>query len=286
MNSSVDLHCHSIASDGTFTPREVVKLAKESGLSGLALTDHDTIAGIAEATTAAREFDIDFIPGIEISCVSPRPSTIHLLGYGIDPMSPNLVTLTSTLIDGRNRRNERMVQKMNALGLPVTLDEFRAEAGGDVIGRPHMAAVLVRKNIVSNMAEAFNLYLGTGGKVWVDKEQLTAREAIDLIHRSGGLAVLAHPTQLRKNNDAQLQSAIKNLVDLGLDGLEVIHSDHRDRFIDRAMEIAAHYNLLMTGGSDFHGSNKKHIRLGFARDRRVPRAMFDALLARLLKVEC
>src|SRR5689334_14747159 len=188
----VDLHCHSTASDGTMSPAEVVRLAKDSGLSGLALTDHDTTAGCAEAEAEARRVGIDFLCGIEISCHYPRPGTMHLLGYGIDPQSPPLRELTSTLIEGRDRRNEEMVRRLNEIGIPISLQDVRNEAGGEVIGRPHIAAALVRRGIVSNTGEAFRHYLGAGGSVWVDKEQLSSRQAIEMIHEAGGLAALAH----------------------------------------------------------------------------------------------
>jgi len=140
---------------------------------------------------------------------------------------------------------------------------------------------MIDKNVVSNTAEAFRVYLGSTGSAWVDKEQLTPRQAIEMVKNSGGLAVLAHPSQLRKTNDAQLKATIKDLVDMGLDGIEVIHSDHRESFIDKLMDLARKYNLCMTGGSDFHGSNKPYIKLGKASGRRIPREFFDELIARL-----
>jgi predicted metal-dependent phosphoesterase TrpH len=276
----VDLHCHSTASDGTLSPADVVRLAKELDLSAIALTDHDTTAGCAEAEAEARRAGIDFLCGIEISCHYPRPGTMHLLGYGIDSDHPALTRLTQTLIEGRDRRNSEMVRRLNDIGIPVTLDDVRNEAGGEVIGRPHIAAALVRRGIVSNTGEAFRHYIGAGGSVWVDKEQLSPRQAIEMIHKAHGLAVLAHPTQLRKTNDAQLTCTIKDLVDMGLDGLEVIHSDHRESFVDKMMELAKRYGLLTTGGSDFHGAAKPYIQLGRAGRRRIPREFFDTLLQR------
>ncbi|CAN5666539.1 PHP domain-containing protein [soil metagenome] len=280
----VDLHCHSTASDGTLAPADVVRLAKESGLSALSLTDHDTIAGVAEAASAATEMGIDFISGIELSCLYPRPGTMHLLGYGIDIASPALAELTRILIEGRERRNLEMIRKLNDSGIPITLEEIEALAGGEVIGRPHMAAALVKKNIVSNTSEAFRVYLGSSGSAWVDKEQLTARQAIEMVHNAGGIAVLAHPSQLRKTNDAQLRAAIKDLVDIGLDGIDVIHTDHRESLIDKLIDIARRYDLLMTGGSDFHGANKPFIKLGRAGNHRIPRPLFDELRSRSASV--
>src|SRR5262249_46744184 len=161
------------------------------------------------------------------------------------------------------------------------LEDVQRQAGGEVIGRPHIAAALVRRGIVSNTSQAFREYIGSGGKVWVDKEHLTPRQAIASIHAAHGLAVLAHPMQLRKTNDAQLKATVKDLLDMGLDGIEVIHSDHRESYVDKLMEIARRYRLLMTGGSDFHGANKPHIQLGRAGRRRISREFFDALIDRL-----
>jgi predicted metal-dependent phosphoesterase TrpH len=275
---SVDLHCHSTASDGTLAPEEVVRLAKRNGLSALALTDHDTVAGIPAASAEAATLGIDFLPGIEISCEYPRPGTMHLLGYGIDPSSPTLADLTRTLVQGRDARNLQIVRKLNEIGIAVSIREVEDIAGGDVIGRPHFAEALVRRGIVSHTAEAFKMYLGQGGRVYVDKEQLTAKRAIEMIRESGGLPVLAHPSQLRKENNAQLENTIKELIDYGLAGIEVIHSDHRDSFIDDLCDMADRFKVLKTGGSDFHGGNKPHIELGKASNRRIPREYFDELV--------
>ncbi len=278
--SYVDLHCHSTASDGTLSPEEVVRLAKQIGLTALALTDHDTIAGIAAAAAEAQKLGIVFLPGIEISCEYPRPGTMHLLGYGINPQDPTLTDLTRTLIAGRDERNQKIVDQFNALGIPITLDEIKQIAGGKVIGRPHIAEALVRRGIVSNKQEAFDRYLGQGGRVFVDKEQLTAKQAIQMVRDSGGLPVLAHPSQLKKENNAQIENAIKELIDYGLAGVEVIHSDHDPALIDFLSSLAERHKLLKTGGSDFHGGNKPKIQLGTAAGQRIPREYFDALVAR------
>ena len=277
----VDLHCHSTASDGTFAPSEVVALAVSSGLSALALTDHDTIAGVSEAAEAARKAGLDFLPGIEISCDVPRPQTMHLLGYGVDPLSPILHDLTRRLLQGRNDRNPRIIEKLNELGVAISMQEIEAEAGGEVVGRPHIAAVLMRKGYVGSIKQAFDKYLAQGGAAYFDKERLTAQQAIGLVRQSGGIPVLAHPVQLRTENDAQLERIVKDLKDVGLAGLEVIHSDHDAALVEKYSRLADRFSLLKTGGSDFHGTNKKDIRLGIANGRRIPRDFFDALLERL-----
>jgi predicted metal-dependent phosphoesterase TrpH len=161
------------------------------------------------------------------------------------------------------------------------MDEVEAEANGGVVGRPHIAAVLHRKGYVSSIKQAFDRYLGTGGAAYFDKERLSPRRAFELVRESSGLPVLAHPVQLRTTNDAELNRVVKDLLDLGLAGIEVIHSDHDDALVAKYTALADRFGLLKTGGSDFHGSNKKDIDLGFARGRRVPRSFFDDLLTRL-----
>jgi hypothetical protein len=275
--SFVELHCHSTASDGTASPREVVRAAHEAGLTGLALTDHDTVAGCADAADEAATLGIDFIPGIEISCEFPRPGTMHLLGYGVDPRSPVLHDLTRRLIAGRNERNVKIVESLRAQNVAITIDEVLDQAKGGTVGRPHFAAILVRKGYVKSAQEAFNKYLGQSGSTYVDKETVNAKRAIEMIRESGGLPVLAHPVQLKRENFGQLENTVKELADYGLAGIETIHSDHREILIEELFDLARRFNLIPTGGSDFHGSSKPHIRLGWAGSRRVPREMFDRL---------
>lgn len=288
--ASVDLHSHSTASDGTFAPADVVRLAKDRGLSGMALTDHDTIGGIAEAQAEAARLGIDFLPGIEISAEYPHPGTMHILGYGVDPNSATLRELTTQLLEGRDNRNPKIIEKLQSLGVAITMEEVELEAKTaeaekegkkKPIGRPHIAAILLRKGYVSSIKQAFDKYLAPGGLAYFDKERLTPKQALSMIRESGGLPVLAHPVQLRITNDAELERAIKDLIDLGLAGLEVIHSDHDDVLVEKYGKLADRYGLLKTGGSDFHGTNKKDIDLGTARGRKVPREWMDALMARL-----
>ncbi len=292
VNAYVDLHCHSTASDGTFTPAEVVRLAHQNKLTGLALTDHDTINGIAEASAEAARLGIDFIPGIEISAEFPHPGHMHLLGYGVDPESADLKDLTTQLLEGRDNRNPRIIQRLQELNIAITMEEVEAEARGGApdesggkkpIGRPHIAAILLRKGYVSSIKQAFDKYLAPGGLAYFDKERITPQRAVELIRLAGGICVLAHPIQLRTENDAQLERVVKDLVDLGLAGIEVIHSDHDAAWIDKCSRLADKYGLVKTGGSDFHGATKKDISLGTARGRRIPRAYFDAVLARHAK---
>lgn len=281
MSDYVELHCHSTASDGTLPPREVVRLAKQSNLTALALTDHDTVGGCAEARDEAEKLGIDFLCGIEISAEHPAPGTMHLLGYGIDPENPALKNLTETLLAGRDNRNPRIVAKLNEMGVAVTMREWEDEASGGVLGRPHLAAILVRKGYVSSIKHAFDKYIGQGAPAYFDKERLTPRQAFERIAASGGVPVLAHAIQLRTANDAQLERVVKDLVDIGLAGIEVLHSDHDEAWVEKCTRLADKFGLIKTGGSDFHGTNKKDIALGSARGRRIPREMFDALVGRI-----
>jgi 3',5'-nucleoside bisphosphate phosphatase len=280
-SSFVDLHSHSTASDGTLSPTEVARLAVQVGLSALALTDHDTIAGVQEAAEEAKRLNLDFLPGIEISAEYPQPGTLHLLGYGVDPQSAILRDLTKTLIAGRDNRNPKIIDKLRKLGVSITMDEVEREAGGKVVGRPHIAAILLRKGYVGSIKQAFDKYLAPGGSAYFDKERLSPAKAISMILESGGLPVLAHPIQLRYHNDAELERLVKDLLDMGLAGIEVIHSDHGPELIEKYTALANRFNLLKTGGSDFHGSNKTRIQLGTANGKRVPREWFDELVKAL-----
>ncbi len=245
MSGFVDLHCHSTASDGTFAPAEVVRLAQRNGLgSGYwALTDHDTIGGVAEAAGEAKKLGIDFLPGIEISAEYPSPGTMHILGYGVDPNSATLKDLTTQLLAGRGNRNPQIVAKLNELGVAVTMVEWEAQANGGVLGRPQLAAILLRKGYVSSIKQAFDKYLGQGAPAYADKERLTPGRALEMIRESGGLPVLAHPIQLRTENDAQLDTVVKGLVDLGLAGIEILHSDHDAVWVEKCSALAEGHNL-------------------------------------------
>lgn len=284
----VDLHTHSTASDGTLTPAAVIDAAKAAGLAAIALTDHDTGNGLHEAADRAALVGLRFVPGIEISAEYPPPGTLHILGYFIDPDSPALEAMSRILLEGRNARNPRIIQRLNELGCAVSMDQVRAIAqrgtapsSAVVVGRPHIAQALVDAGCVATTKQAFDVYLGVGGAAYFDKERLTPRQAIDCIHHTGGLAVLAHPVQLRAPNHAALGHILSNLKDIGLDGIEVWHSDHRPQDSELFMQLARCYRLVPTGGSDFHGHNKPGIDLGLAGGKvRVPLQVLEDLQER------
>ena len=277
----VDLHTHSTASDGTLTPADVVRLAAEAGLSAVALTDHDTVAGVAEAASTAAEVGIDFLSGIEVTAAFPRPGTMHLLAYGFDPGHPAIVRLTGRLGTARDERAEQIVGRLNRLGLDVTLAEVRAEAGGGSIGRPHVARVLIRRGHAVSTRDAFDRLLGSRGAAWVDTAPLEAGAVIEHVRAAGGLVSAAHPRQLRRRDPAQLAALVAELADQGMEGLETMHGTHDADTVRQLTRLADRLGLVPTGGSDYHGPHKPWVTLGLAAGRPVPRAVYDEVAARV-----
>jgi len=279
----IDLHAHTTASDGSLTPTELVGKAHALGLVALAVTDHDTLGGLAEARAAAQEIGLDLVPGVELS-VEDDAGRFHLLGYGFDSEDAALADTLITLRRSRAARNEQMAQKMRALGLPVTMDDVRAEAGEDaqVIARPHFARALIKKGIVASVQEAFDKYLSTGKPLYLPKEVLTPHDAIALIHGAGGVTVMAHPG-LVPLDEAALADRVESLTrEDSLDGIEAYYSQHSRADTDRFLALAARLDLLVTGGSDFHGLAKPHVPLGIVFDGKpAPPALLDDLRARL-----
>lgn len=245
--SRVDLHVHSDRSDGRSPPADVIAAARKKGLEVVALTDHDTIAGLAEATAAADRLDVVLVPGIEFSCYDDSGST-HLLGYFIDPSRPGLVEYLEDVCEKRRRRAAAMVEKLNRLGIDITLEAVVRQSSPDgLIARPHLARALVEGGWVKSYVEAFNRFLAEGQPAYVPTWRLTPSEGVRWIHDAGGLAVLAHGG--KTHSDA----VITQLVSDGLDGLEILHPEHGAAEIERLRRLAAENELLKTGGSDWHG---------------------------------
>lgn len=244
----VDLHTHTLASDGTTSPSENVRLAKEKGLAAIAITDHDTVAGVAEALEAARETGVEVIPGVEISSAA-NGRDFHVLGYFVPHEDEAFQARLKELRGVRRERNRRMIQRLQELGMDVTWEDvYGGKRGEDQnVGRPHIAEVLVKKGYVQTMAEAFDKYLGTDGLAYVAQERIQPQEAIRLIKQAGGVAVLAHPGLY--NNHA----FVEEMVAYGLDGLEVYHPDNSEEDVAFLKRLAQSYGLIVTAGSDFHG---------------------------------
>ncbi len=266
----VDFHAHTTASDGTATPTELVHAARAAGLYAVAVTDHDTTAGVAEAQNAAQALrDAGdkgaprVLPGVELSAEG-RPGKCHLLGLGVDPAHAGLTRTLAELSENRRARNEKMAARLRALGVSITLEEVTAVAPpGANVGRPHFAQTLVQKGVVKDAREAFDKYLADSAPGYIVKTTLSPADAIQLIHDAGGLCFLAHPGLI---NFARLpghteESLLKAFQELGLDGVEAYYSSYTPAVTDRFVRIAQRLKLEITGGSDFHGTAKPHVRL-------------------------
>jgi len=257
----VDLHVHSSASDGSLTPRQVVAEAKVRGLRAIALTDHDTIDGLAEALAAGRELDVEVIPGIEISA-QHEPGSMHILGYFLDHRSPQLEAQLQILQQARAARNPQIIAKLQKMGLAITLTEVEQASGGGQVGRPHIAQVLVNKGYVATFQEAFERYIGNHGPAYVSKFRFPPQEALAMIRAAGGVAGLAHPFTLEYSSSGHLRQILAQLVSWGLAAIEVYYPEHTPERQELYRTLAQDFGLLMTGGSDYHGAIKPEIRLG------------------------
>jgi len=254
-----------------------VHYAKEKDLKAIAITDHDTIEGNEEAIIEGRREGIEVVPGVEIS-VDYSPGTMHMLGYFITLEDTTLGEKLNLLQDSRSDRNPKIVKKLNEMSLSLTYDEVVQESGGGQIGRPHIAQALVKKGYVKSIQEAFNKYLGKGAPAYIDKFRLSAEEAITIITNAGGIPVLAHPFTLNYNNSDELDDLVERLVEKGLEGLEVYYSEHDERKTSHYHLLAKRYNLVITGGSDFHGKNMQGIDLGTGRGNlKIPYILFKRL---------
>lgn len=258
--SGIDLHTHSSASDGTLSPTELIRSAKAAGLEALALTDHDTTGGLVEARDQAALSEIEFIPGCELSVVSPS-GNMHILGYWVPPGPSNLSRGLEHLRQRRHDRNHLIMAKLNALGMEIGYDDVLAVSGGDAVGRPHIAQVMQAKGYVDSVSDAFRLYLGSEGKAYAPKEKLEPRQAIELLKSVDATVVLAHPFLLGLQGP-DLRGVIRRLKEYGLDGLEVHYTLHRPDQTANYLRIAEDLGLLVTGGSDFHGAVKPDVHLG------------------------
>ena len=250
----VDLHTHSLYSDGTVTPVELLRMAADSGLKGFSLTDHDTVDGVQEAVQAGNKLGINVLTGIEISALH-RGYSLHILGYGIDPDNPRFLHRLTRLQQGRKERNVKILEKLAVMGIDISGDELDRQSGAGQTGRPHIARILMNRGYVRTMREAFSLYLGRNKPAWQSRFTYTTAETIEMLHQAGGIAVFAHPGQLDPGMKVQPQ-IIRELVELKLDGLEIFYPGHTRKIQNRLKSLAKKYNLLATGGSDYHGGNR------------------------------
>lgn len=266
----VDLHSHSTASDGALAPEAVVETAAAAGLAALALTDHDTLAGVSAAQTAGARLGVRIVAGVELSLMD-GDKEVHMLGLHIARVAA-LQSELEAVRDSRKSRAEEIVAKLNALGVPLTVDAVFAEAAGGAVGRPHIARALIAGGWVRDQREAFDRYLGAGRPANVEKQRISIADGIRLIHECGGLAVIAHP-----GGDGR-RDRVEPMVALGLDGLEVKHPGHSAEDTLRIEALADHFGLVKSGGSDWHGASTGPRVLG---GMRVPEEWLDLQDARL-----
>jgi len=258
----IDLHTHSNESDGELSPTALLELAKSSGVTALALTDHDTLAGLAEAEKAAKHLNIRFVPGVEIE-VDFEPGNLHILGLDIKqyPRGP-LGSFLEEIREWRNTRNEKMVRLMNADGLNVTLDELNELAGGEVLGRMHFASWLIAREKAKNVPDCFEKWLGTDCPYNVREQRPKLERTAEVIHQAGGKVIIAHPLSLWVSWSCFEEHA-PLWKETGIDGIEALHSGASKKAAIKLTELARKNNMLITGGSDFHGSCRPDRRLGY-----------------------
>jgi predicted metal-dependent phosphoesterase TrpH len=256
----IDLHTHSSCSDGSFSPGQLVRLAKEKGLRAIALTDHDTVAGVEEAVAAGKKLGVEVVPGVEISAQYP-PGTMHILGYYLQTSHPELLKALKELQQARADRNPKIIERLQALGLEITTAEVLRLSGGQV-GRPHIAKALVNRGYVSSIDEAFSRYLKKGAIAYVEKFRFPSQEAIAMIRKAGGLAALAHPFTLGIKKSRELTQVVSELKEMGLEGIEAFYPGHTEEMTELYRNIAERFGLFCTGGSDFHGDLRNGPQLG------------------------
>lgn len=257
----IDLHCHTNASDGTLTPTELVELAANLGISVVGIADHDTLGGLDEGIKAGIERNLCVVPAIELSVNSPWGS-LHLLGYFSNINPPNVSQRVAQIQSFRENRNPQIAKRLQDLGIPINFDDVVNAAGGQVIGRPHFAKVLVEMGVVSTSQEAFDKYLKSGAPAYVNRERLLIQDAIDLIRTDSGVPVLAHPGLITIPDGYYIDDVISAFKEMGGLGVEVYAPVHVKSFTNRLLELANQYDLLITGGTDFHGETKPHLQLG------------------------
>ena len=257
----VDLHTHSTASDGTYSPSGLIDLAHEKGLSAIALTDHDTVSGLSEAIKQGEKYpELEVIPGIEYSTVRNNKD-VHIVGLYIDYLNEKYMKSLQGFIDSRIERNIKMCQKLTDAGMPVTYEELVEANPGAVITRAHFGRMLHAKGYTTSIKEAFDRFIGDHCPCYVPREKITPEMAIDQIRSAGGIPILAHPILYGLGKDA-MDELVRTLKDAGIAGIEALYGTYTAQDERYIKSLAQKYDLLISGGSDFHGKNKPHIELG------------------------
>ncbi len=283
LSSRIDLHLHSTASDGVDSPETVVRQAAALGLPAIALTDHDTVDGVARAVEAGSRLGVEVVPGIEVSS-DYRDNNIHVLGYFVDPDSPALRPVLDWAAAERDDRNRRLCAMLAADGFDISMEELLSEYPAAVLGRPHFAELMVRKGYVSSVAEGFDRYLEVGRPYFLPRRRISLADAIKTIRLAGGVAALAHPFEY-KYPENEVVEFIEYAMGLGVQALECYYSNHSPGQQAWLLARAEKYGLGISGGSDYHGVRKPHIHMGTGIDGnlRVPYSVLPALKALIQK---
>jgi len=261
--SQIDLHTHTTASDGTLNPADLVRKAASIGLWAVAITDHDTVGGLSQALQAGRETGVEVIPGCELSIDFPT-GQMHILGLFLPDPPTGLKATLQDLQDRRNNRNDRILARLREAGVDVDLQEIQELAGEASIGRPHIARVLLQKGVVESIDQAFREYIGPGGAAYIPKDKLEPEKAIRILKQEGATVILAHPYSLELDTP-ELRELLGRLKEQGLDGMEALYTDHTPEQTRTYLQLCQEYDLLVSGGSDFHGSVKEGVELGTGR---------------------
>lgn len=282
----IDLHVHSSASDGTLSPAQILTLAQAQHLGAIAITDHDTIDGVTAALAGGIPPALHFLTGVELSAAPPsvctRAGSFHILGYGLRVDDEALNRTLLVLQQARENRNPAIIERLGRLGIDLTLADVLALAGDGQIGRPHIARLMIKKGYVHSIDEAFDRYLGAGKPAYVDKYRISCRQALGLIQGAGGIPVLAHPYLLGITDEAEFERLLISLIRIGLAGIEVFYPEHPRSATAFYHALADRYRLLITGGTDFHGSLKPDVQLGVGTgDFSVPFELYERLVDRL-----
>ncbi|MDH3574645.1 MAG: PHP domain-containing protein [Desulfobacteraceae bacterium] len=282
----IDLHIHSTASDGTLSPLEILTLAQDLSIAAISITDHDTLDGSKDALSFGIPPSVKFLTGVEISAEPPPPfscaGSFHILGYAVDIDNSELNHTLSMLKDSRKSRNPQILKRLSRMGIDISLDEVRNLAGNSQMGRPHIAQLMVEKGYAPSINGAFDEYLGNGRPAYVDRFRFECEETLKAILNAGGIPVLAHPLLLGIEENDILENLIAVLTEMGLKGIEVYYPDHTKDLIAYYSRLANHHNLLITGGTDFHGKINPEITMGYGKgDLFIPYELYEKLISSL-----
>lgn len=256
----VDLHTHTTYSDGTFTPEEIVKYAAEKNLSSIAITDHDTVDGIEEGIKYGKKYGVEIIPGIEFSA-KYNDINVHILGLFLNPLDIDLNNKLKYIREKRNDRNIKIIEKLKDKNIDISYDYVKSLSGGEVVSRGHIAKAMINKGYCSSVSECFRNFLSQGNSCYVQREVFTYDETINIIHKAGGISVMAHPFLYGLDNN-ELDKMLYYCKKAGLDGIECFYSTHSENQMRLIKKLSKIHNLCVSGGSDFHGKNKPNIDLG------------------------